>query len=143
MEEAKHSEMIESVAAAVDGGLLPDDEREALLAVLLAIMDEFDDDEDDLFTAQSEMTPPQAKRSRKQRRRRDVKTCAWAQLLEDPELNDPESMAAKEFRQDFRLPYPFFLRLVELVKTKRWFSTGESDCAGRAAHPVEHKVWAL
>ena len=72
--------------------------------------------------------------------RRDKKMCAWAQLLEDESLQDDTSVAAKQFRQGFRVPYPFFLRLVEVVKRKGWFPKGEQDAVGRPCHPMEHKV---
>ncbi|CAN0429166.1 unnamed protein product, partial [Hapterophycus canaliculatus] len=42
-----------------------------------------------------------------------------------------------QFRTDFRLPYPFFLSLVELVKGKNWFPVEEYDACGRPSHPVE------
>ena len=62
--------------------------------------------------------PPREKLTRSHIKKRDVKTCAWAQLLEDKDLDDSTSITAKQFRVDFRIPYPFFLRLVELVKSK-------------------------
>ena len=42
--------------------------------------------------------------------------CGWAQVLEDEDLSDPTSNTAKQFRTDFRLPYPFFSELVNLLK---------------------------
>ena len=46
--------------------------------------------------------------TRSQRKNRDVKTCAWAQLLEDKDLDDSTSIAAKQFRVDFRIPYGLY-----------------------------------
>ena len=83
---------------------------------------------------------PREKLTRSHRKKRDVKTCAWAQLLEDKDLDDSTSITAKQFRVDFRIPYPFFLRLVELVKSKDWFPTAAKNAEGRPSHPVEHKV---
>ena len=49
--------------------------------------------------------PPREKLTRSQRKNRDVKPCAWAQLLEDKDLGDSTSITAKQFRVDFRIPY--------------------------------------
>lgn len=125
--------------AAADGSALGDDISVALAAASVALH-AIESDEDEEVTAESNPAAPPQKRSRKYRKRRDKATCAWAQLLKDPDLNNPTSLAAKEFRQDFRIPYVFFLRLVEVVKAKQWFSTRETDGVGRACHPVEHKV---
>lgn len=93
------------------------------LAVALVALDEVqrndvsEDEEDPVDDL------PREKLTRSQRKRRDVKKCAWAQLLEDKDLEDSTSITAKQFRVDFRTPYPFFLRLVEVVKSKDWFPT--------------------
>ena len=50
------------------------------------------------------------------------------------------STAAKRFRGDFRVPYPFFKKLVELVKERDWFPTAATDAVGRPCIPVELKV---
>ena len=47
---------------------------------------------------------PREKLTRSQRKSRDVKTCAWAQLLEDKDLDDSTNITAKQFRADFRIP---------------------------------------
>ena len=44
------------------------------------------------------------------------------------------------FRGSFRVPYPFFVELVELVKQRDWFPTGQEDAVGRPCIPVELKV---
>ncbi|CAB1107062.1 unnamed protein product [Ectocarpus sp. CCAP 1310/34] len=85
-------------------------------------------------------TFPALNSSRGQRKRKDVETCAWAQMLEDKDLEDSNTITSKQFRLDLRVPYSFFLRLVALVKSKDWFSTSGCDAAGRQSHPVEHKV---
>ena len=48
---------------------------------------------------------PRQKLTRSQRKNRDVKTCAWVQLLKDKDLDDSTSITAKQFRGDFRIPY--------------------------------------
>lgn len=53
---------------------------------------------------------------------------------------DHTTREARRFRQNFRVPYPFFVHLVELVRDRDWFPTGELDATGRTAIPVELKV---
>ena len=109
----------------------------AALAVALAALEEVkrQDLNDDM-----DENSPRVKLTRCPRKRRDSGTCGWAQLLKDKDLSDSTSITAKQFRTDFRLPYPFFLELVKLVKRKKWFPTADKDACGRRAHPVEHKV---
>ena len=74
----------------------------ALAAALVALDEvEHDDDDDDML---SDAEPDE-----------EPKTCTWEQLLVDEELKDETSITAKQFREDFRLPQSFFLRLVEVV----------------------------
>ncbi|CAB1104295.1 unnamed protein product [Ectocarpus sp. CCAP 1310/34] len=75
-----------------------------------------------------------------ERKSKDVEKCAWAQMLEDKDLEDSNSITSKQFRLDLRVPYSFFLSLVALVKSKGWFTTSGCDAADRQSHPVEHKV---
>ncbi|CAB1115604.1 unnamed protein product [Ectocarpus sp. CCAP 1310/34] len=75
-----------------------------------------------------------------ERKRKDVEKCAWAQIMEDKDLEDSNSITSKQFRLDFRVLYSFFLWLVALVKSKDWFTTSGCDAAGRQIHPVEHKL---
>ena len=73
--------------------------------------------------------------------RRDYSTCGWAielKELED-EVMDPASRSSRRFRNDFRIPYPFFKALVVLVKERDWFLAAQDAC-GRQCIPVEHKV---
>ena len=42
--------------------------------------------------------------------------CGWAQLLEDENLSNATSFTAKQFGTDCRLPNPFLLELVNLLK---------------------------
>ncbi|CAN0370454.1 unnamed protein product, partial [Ectocarpus fasciculatus] len=118
-----------------DDALLP----ATALAVALVALDEVQ--RNDLSQEEEDTAPdlPRPRLSRTQRQRKDVKTCAWAQMLEDIDLEDSNSRTSKQFRLDFRVPYSFFLRLVALVKSKNWFVTAGCDGAGRQSHPVEHK----
>ena len=106
----------------------------AALAVAVAALEE-DQRLDDL-----DGNTPRVKRTRRLGRKRDIGTCAWAQLLEDRDLLDPASITVKQFRTDFRVLHPFFLELVKVVKRKEWFPTAKQDPCGRQCHPVEHKV---
>ncbi|CAB1109823.1 unnamed protein product [Ectocarpus sp. CCAP 1310/34] len=126
------------MAAAGMDALLP----ATALAVALVAVDEVqrnDLSQEDLLEEDPANDLPRERLPRSQRQRKDVETCAWAQLLEDKDLEDSTSITAKQFRVDFRVPYTFFLRLVALVKSKNWFSTAGKDAIGRASHPVEHK----
>ena len=83
----------------------------ALAAALVALdVDEVEHDDDDMLSdAEPDKEPLRVKRTRRQRKKRDVKTCTWEQLLEDEDLKDETSITAKQFREDFRPPYSFFL----------------------------------
>ena len=74
------------------------------LAVALVALDEVQRD-DILLEVEPVDELPREKLIRSKRKNRDVKTCAWAQLLEDKYLDDSTSITAKQFRVDFRLPY--------------------------------------
>ena len=86
---------------------------------------------------------PPGKRSRRVKERVDWKTSAWWRQLQDADLLDHTSNAAKVFRSRFRVPHPFFLALVKLASEKRWFSGGETDAVGRRGIPTELKVQLL
>lgn len=111
------------------GSLLP----EAAMAVAVPVLQHVQDDDaspDAELDDSDEEQLPRVKLARKKHKKRDVETCAWAQLLRDEDLKDSTTKTAKQFRQDFRIPYPFSLRLVELVKTKDWFATAQYDAFG-------------
>ena len=74
--------------------------------------------------------------------RRGYSTCGWAielKELEDEGM-DPASRSSRRFRNDFRIPYPFFKTLVALVKERDWFPTAQKDACGRQCIPVEDKM---
>ena len=50
--------------------------------------------------------------------RKDFKASGWWQELQDEDLSDHTSRAARRFRGDFRVPYCFFEELVALVKQR-------------------------
>ena len=76
------------------------------------------------------------------RERKDWQTSAWWIQLQEPDLHDYTTDAAKVFRGRFRVPHSFFLELVKLAKEKKWFSRGQVDAAGGEGIPVELKVRA-
>ncbi|CAN0128698.1 unnamed protein product, partial [Laminaria digitata] len=51
---------------------------------------------------------------------------------------DPECREAVKFKEHFRVPYDFFVNLVETVKPV--FTTATHDVAGRECVPLELKV---
>ena len=102
------------------------------------VLGAFDDDED---CTENEAAPGE-KRSRRVRERKDWRTSAWWIQLQEPDLHDYTTDAAKVFRGRFRIPHPFFLELVKLAKEKQSFSQGQVDAAGREGKPVELKVRA-
>lgn len=57
-------------------------------------------------------------------------------------LLDPTSDEAAIFRRRFRVPYPFFVELVGVVRKEGWFPSPEFDVAGRRCIPLELKVCA-
>ena len=72
--------------------------------------------------------------------RPDYDTSAWGTMLKNPALNNRNSKEYRSFRRRFRLPYPVFQHLVELVKERGWFPSPSLDVAGRNCVPVELKV---
>ena len=50
--------------------------------------------------------------------RKDWRVSGWALELQELAVEGltPSSRSARRFRKDFRIPYPFFLELVALVK---------------------------
>jgi Plant transposon protein len=69
----------------------------------------------------------------------------WMLMLAErtEQLSDSTSKAARDFRRDFRLPYPVFLQLVAAAKEKGWLRCQEYDVGGRPSIPVELKLLAI
>eukprot|EP00904_Undaria_pinnatifida_P003324 jgi/Undpi1/12993/HiC_scaffold_7.g02657.m1 len=103
------------------------------------------DYEDELEPDTEDDEMSRAVKRRRVHPRKDYTKSGWWQELEELQgtgLTDHTTREARRFRQNFRVPYPFFVHLVELVKDRDWFPTGEKDATGRAAIPVELKVLA-
>lgn len=60
-------------------------------------------------------------------------------MLTSEGLLDHTTKAVRNFRWRFRMPYPFFKDLVEVVKSRKWFLTIQEDAARRRFIPVEIK----
>ena len=110
------------------------------MAQWAVVLGAFDDDED---TENEDDVAPGEKRSRRVRERKDWRTSGWGIHLQDTDLLDYTTAAAKVFRGRFRVPHPFFVEVVKLAKEKKWFfSRGQVDASGREGIPVELKVRA-
>lgn len=78
-----------------------------------------DDQEEDVHDDDRE--EPKKKRTRCSYGRPDYNSSEWAVMLKKAHLlADPTTEEAKSFRTSFRVPYPFFLDLVENVKAGEW-----------------------
>ena len=64
----------------------------------------------------------------------------WGRILTNPRYQDPaDKRGGILFRRRFRVSYPMFQLIVELMRENRWFSDGP-DCVGRRAAPLELKI---
>jgi len=61
-------------------------------------------------------------RNRNRKKKKNFTNVPWAQMLSDPLTQDPTTREGKFFRRRFRIPYPIFLRIVDVVRQKEWFS---------------------
>ena len=69
-------------------------------------------------------------RSRRFYMRRDPKTSIFWEYITDERYKDPESRWGKIFRRRFRVPYPMFTKIVEIVRSKGWFKETQSAMHG-------------
>ena len=77
------------------------------------IIDTYDDDTE--LDAENDESTGEIRR-RRVYQLKDYKTSGWWQELQDEDLSDHTSRAARRFHSDFRVPYGFFEELVALVK---------------------------
>ena len=64
----------------------------------------------------------------------------WGQMLINPRVKDPaDKKGGVLFRRRFRIPYPMFEQIVQLVRKKKWFSE-KPDVTGRVGAPLELKI---
>ena len=111
-------------------------QQQRSLAAWSLIMNDYDDDLE--LEAEEDQGSREIKRRRVYERKDWRKSGWWLQLQEG--LMEPSTRAFKRFRGSFRVPYPFFVELLELVKQRDWFPTGQEDAVGRPCIPVELKV---
>ena len=83
---------------------------------------------------------PRVKRTREVPPRSDFSQAPWSIMLRKAELKRRDSRKYRNFRRHFRIPYEFFLKLVQLAKYRKWISLAARDVAGRQCIPVELKV---
>ena len=69
----------------------------------------------------------------------------WLQLISDPTVNDPTSRSGKDFRKKFRVPYPLFVKMVQMCKETDdpLFNYSTTDAAGAKSIPLELKILAV
>ena len=77
---------------------------------------------------------PRVKRTRQVHPRSDFSR--WSIMLRKPELKQRDSREYRNSRRHFRIPYEFFLELVQLAKHRKWFSLVARDVAERQCIPV-------
>jgi len=80
------------------------------------------------------------KKKRKRKGKKDWENSNMWRELQDPDINNPTSMAGKFFRRLHRVPYPVFVDLVDKCKKHNLFGTNENhgNCI-----PVEIKLMAV
>jgi hypothetical protein len=67
----------------------------------------------------------------------------WGRMLNNDRIKNPvDKKGGKQFRRRFRIPYPTFLKIVEMTREAKWFSE-EPNCAGQEAAPLELKILAV
>ncbi|CAM9561417.1 unnamed protein product [Discosporangium mesarthrocarpum] len=64
-------------------------------------------------------------------------------MLRDESLGDLDSKSEILFRRRFRVPYPFFVPLVEEVRQQGSLGSGGADAAVRPGIPPEAKVLSV
>jgi hypothetical protein len=58
-----------------------------------------------------------------------------SEIWKDPTLKK----GGKRFRRRFRVPYPCFVKILEISREREWFSEAP-DCTGRPGAPLELKI---
>ena len=65
-------------------------------------------------------------KTRISRRRQNQDASPWAIMLEDGYCKDPSTIEGRLFRRRFRVPYPLFEKILEMVKEEKWFPKNSS-----------------
>jgi hypothetical protein len=83
--------------------------------------------------------PAENKETRESNPQINLDSSCWGQMLNDPTLNIPDSMAAKRFRRRFRVPpFIFFHVLIPLCAEGKIFKVKSE--AGRRLIPIKYKL---
>ena len=90
---------------------------------------------EDMATAEEEESEDddcsRVKRTRQVRPRSNFSQAPWSIMPRKPELKQRDSRENRNFRRHFRIPYEFFLELVQLAKHRKWFSLAARDVVVR------------
>ncbi|CAM9570967.1 unnamed protein product [Discosporangium mesarthrocarpum] len=94
------------------------------------------------FEDSEDQQPERRVMQRRSYPRPDHQASVWMNMvLKEALLTDPSIHEASKFRRRFRLPFPFYKKLVEECKRERWFGRLDSrDTVGRSSIPVELKL---
>ena len=65
-------------------------------------------------------------RNRRVYMRKDPKTSTFWEYMTDERYRNPESRWGRIFRRRFRVPYPMFTKIVDIVRSKGWFNETQS-----------------
>jgi hypothetical protein len=90
--------------------------------------------------ADNEPELPREIRTRNRRPRVDYWDSCWGRMLLDPDITDPSTRSAKQFRRRFRTPYPIYFELVRLSQEFNLFNVRDEDAFGHTGVPTELKV---
>ena len=64
----------------------------------------------------------------------------WGRMLLNPRIQDPvDRKGGRLFRKRFRVPFPMFEKILNIVREKAWFSE-RPDASGRIGAPLELKI---
>jgi Plant transposon protein len=75
----------------------------------------------------------------------DYAETRWMRMLRDKQddLLRASSKPATDFRKNFRVPYPIFVRLCTEAEQHGWLRVAATDAAGRLSIPLELKLLAV
>jgi hypothetical protein len=74
---------------------------------------------------------------------KDYTKSLWWQMLQDPEIEDPASESGRKFRRRFRVPYPIFVRIVEMAEIVGFELRPINQVTREPGVPLELKVLGI
>lgn len=89
---------------------------------------------------------PPARQRRRQRptlqARPETSENNWLRMIREKAaaLDDASTFEAKDFRRNFRLPFPVFKQLLAAAREQTWLKCNDHDAAGRSCVPLELKL---